>query len=141
MEDNLQKIFLDEKLLKEFLSQKDIQSAKEFLKSHNVEVSTQQLQDLAKILVKLSNVPDEEIQNAIKQLELNSKQPNNISDDELDNVVGGTNTEISLRKLSKILFLANIPFSVINICLSETRHERCGWACALAAQIAYGLSK
>lgn len=78
MENNLQKIFLDEKLLKEFLSQKDIQSAKEFLKSHDIEVSTQQLQDLAKALVELSNASDEEIQSMSKQLEINSKQLNNI---------------------------------------------------------------
>ncbi len=140
MENNLQKIFLDEKLLKEFLSQKDIQSAKEFLKSHDIEVSTQQLQDLAKALVELSNASDEEIQSMSKQLEINSEQLNNISDNELDNVVGGINTKISLRKLSKIISLVTVPFSVINACLSETKHGRAGWLSAATSQALYGLS-
>ena len=71
IEDKIQKLFSDEKIMKEFLEQKNIDNAKMFLENHGIETSTEELKQVAKLLNEYA------------------KKGNNISEENLDKIVGG----------------------------------------------------
>lgn len=70
-EDKIQKLFSNEVLLKEFLSQKDIESAKKFLENHDIKISKEELEDVAKLLKEYA------------------EKGNGITKENLDKIVGG----------------------------------------------------
>ena len=69
--DKIQALFSDETILKEFLGQKDIESAKKFLENHGVEVSEEDLKVVGEVIDKCAN------------------KIRDMSDENLEKIIGG----------------------------------------------------
>lgn len=103
MEDKIQKLFSDEKILKEFLEQKDIEDAKKFLENRGIEISKEELKDVAKLLNEYA------------------KKGNNIKEETLDKIVGGKlNRRTANNKSDKYTNRALVNFLVKALPLGMT---------------------